>query len=1672
MSSTAAPSSGRHDAFIRDRIPAWVTAIGATQMNQLQQALVGEQFASDGPLPWFTSASGGRRDALASAQASRQRCRVNLSQALAGFQSVIAFAEPILVEALRMRLGATLDVGTTDFVSIQTREHLLGLNNDHVPQAEPLIMAALGNFSADPGFHPRTALAPSGSVKKTGPFPLGPFTSRFEYRIENPLPIDPGRFATLVRQLDLGRLYQAHLSEVFEGKATRTAVASAVAEARRAQLRVLAHVARMKGHIDEQGFKVIDGLLQGRAERWGAGTVQCSRLNLLGSALHDVVVIGPARGAAQVTAPMPCLVWMPADPQAPLKQYASSAEFVQTLAANLLAPNYARGFLARIASSERAEFQARLERRLWRSEDGDNGRKIAVVSARPNLDIVEFPVRGELFAHLHDRHVAWLKAEAQWLAVPTERIDADQRQVRWSGWLEEGVSLLNLAALFIPALGEVLVPVIAQQMVSEVYHGIEAWEDGRTHEAFGHFKGIVGNLALAALAHGVAGDFATTYRSDSIVDEMEPVRLPDGRQRLLHPDLDGYRAADLPLDVLADGNGVYRHLGKTFIKLDGDCHEVQLDAEQAEGHLLHPTSSRAYRPRVRHNGAGAWQHDLEQPLQWQGAGLMRRFGPMTERVSDRDLLALAEIHGVPLGRLRRLHVNQEPMPAALHEGVIRYRARQDVAARQPAPDTQGAFDEADERLLASLIERQQPAASREAQVLCRDFPSLPVRIANEIGASVSDTERTRMLDAQRLPLRVAEQARVRLAQWRSSQARTALILDTVGSADRDTLVLGLLASLPGWTGRVRIELRNGGRAADVTAAAGAQVGTELKYIIARDGRYRAYAQHDQELGGWMDLYSAICRALPDTERDALDLNTSAGETLRQRLSARVQADSTLASRALKQRQVQPWFKSPERHPEGIGYALSGRGQPSWWQNRRLRNLYPGVSSTSLQLLRGALVRPGESFEIALQRLEQEYQVLHRELKAWRRRAPMDLRRHTAVRNIMTAWRRETTTLDLSGQRVGELPLIVADFSHVRHLRMSAMGLQDDPSFFLSVFPELLSLDLAGNRLTAIPAQVRSLPRLMTLDLDDNLLSPTPTVFDALVSHPTQAALRYLSLRRSFATRVVGGETLDNPLPAAALQTLARIPYLRELNLSSNALTLDDGACAALGQLQALDTLRLQRNHIRLTEAGRTALAGLSRLQTLDLNANPLNLPPVLDQMLSLRNLGLSDTGIDTWPPGLTQIFNRVPQVIRIANLSGNEIVRVPVLAHSAMAQINLNLLNHGRPVLDLDNNPLSDLSYQRLQRAGLFPRRRWTGGALGPGQAVLNQRWLQGCDAGLKARIAADRGSEGAAAFYRVMDQVGRTAGYASHPAAYKRRMWAIMQALVPPVEGAEGDGLGVVDLRQQLFDQATLIENTCGDGISVAIDDFETRVLAWQAASTAIDGGEAMLKPLLSLSRQLYKTALVDEHAVHITQARLARREALLAGDPAPALVPFDSIGELELRATVPDEVEFRLRLRRLLQQRLGLRPQPEMLYTEQIGAATVGHVARAVLARATDSGLIDWLVDQPFWQLYLHKVYSERVDAISDFWAEVLNHFEEAQDAHSEFTGEVSRLPGLLQELARLAPKLDWQDEQGSPLKVTLSEQATLDLYGVIQDARRRALDALHRTLTQAVVVNSQAE
>lgn len=1601
--------SGRHDNFIRTQAQPWMKALSPSQFDLAKAALLAEQFTADGDAPWFTAATPTRRDELVQAQLRRTLCRRSLSKALSGYQGLLAFAEPVLTEAIRMRYGLALDVQRTDLIRVRTETPLGGLLEHHRPYSQTVLMAAMGNFAEQEVFHAFSALAPTGSLKSSDPFTVDPWITAVGHSITKKLAITPAQFALFARELDLGRLYQEHLADVFESPSRGDAVAAAMILARRAELDVLSHVARLKGDIDDSGFAVIQALLNTGDALWAGRAVKATRLNLLGDPLHDIVLLGPERRAQFGGGAMPCLVWIPGDPRAPLKQYTSSAAFSTDLAGRLTKPDYLTFFLSFVAQQNRAEFKRRLHDRLWRSEEGDGGKKIVVINTRPQLDISEAIVAGELFAHLHNRHVAWLKAEARWVAVPTEVLDSAQRLERWEGWLQNGVSLLNLAALFIPALGVVMLPVMAQQMLSEVYHGVEAWEDGRTEEALEHLKGILTNVALVVVTHAIAEDLGSTYEAP--LDTLEPVTLANGQRRLLHPDLAGY-ASDtvLPADVPADSEGLYNQGGRQFVKLDDTVYEARRDTPADNPRIVHPTDTQAYRPALRSNGAGAWQHEFEQPLQWQGATLVRRFGAMSEGLSDAEIETVRKACDISEAHLRERHVNGRKMPASLHESLLAWRNERDVDFKAP------------------------PAPlDADAQLLHRDFPKLPVRMANELVAAASDAELTQLQVNNKVPVRLAEAARAASATHRLNQAQVCLARLAMASDDGRKLALGLLEHLPGWTGKARIELRQEGFAGELLAAIGPADG-ELKYVIARDGRYRAYDARELELSPDLDLFTALCRALPDSERDAVGLSPHSGETLRRRLFDLAVADRDRAALLLKQRRVQPWFKSPQRYGEHIGYELSGRGY-SWWNHRsRLRKLYPRATQTEFELFKSRLAAEGD-FELALQRREQEYKALKGALAQWRNQGPHFNQRLVAGEQLISAWREEISTLDFSGSTLGELPVLTAEFPYVKHLRMNAMRITADPSAFLSRFPDLITLNLDNNRLPRLPAQIRSMGRLVRLEASNNQLVIEDDMFDVLLRAPDSVGITDLTLRKALKVVEVAGEPAPNPFSAAALRTLKSLPRLRWVDLSGNALTFDDSCFTALGewqQLQHLHTLGLHENFIQLTPLGRTALAGLKRLVSLNLGFNDLGLAPDVSQMTSLQYLRLYSAGISRWPAGLTDLLSLEPMVLREADLADNLIQDVPGLTGTTLGRLNQSFLVRDREVLRLDLNPLSGNSRRNLRDLGIFPRRRM--GEAARTSPLLNRSWLEGCPPDLRAAVDADRGSEGAEPFYRVMDQVARTAAYRSQPVATRKRMWRIMRAVLGDTEAGTSDGLGIADLREELFAEAAAVEQTCGDGISLTLERFETDISAWKAASQAMSGGSGMLKPLLSLSRQLFKQALVDEQAAKLAAARLTRWEALdSAATALPELSPLDDISDNDLQGSAPDPVEIRLLMRTRLHQRLSLPAPPEMLYTENLSAATVKKVGDLVVASATDGNLKGWIVDQPHWLRYVKKVHAERFQFITDDWADVSTHFEEVIDADDAFSLSGVRLGAAQARLQQLDPTRNWT---GAPVHLDVTD------------------------------------
>jgi hypothetical protein len=73
---------------------------------------------------------------------------------------------------------------------------------------------------------------------------------------------------------------------------------------------------------------------------------------------------------------------------------------------------------------------------------------------------------------------------------------------------------------------------------------------------------------------------------------------------------------------------------------------VGAEAESDVYRIRHPQRADAYRPRLAHNGAGAWAHEVERPMQWQGAQLFRRLGHSVAEFSDETAQRILAVSGI------------------------------------------------------------------------------------------------------------------------------------------------------------------------------------------------------------------------------------------------------------------------------------------------------------------------------------------------------------------------------------------------------------------------------------------------------------------------------------------------------------------------------------------------------------------------------------------------------------------------------------------------------------------------------------------------------------------------------------------------------------------------------------------------------------------------------------------------------------------------------------------------------------------------------------------------------------------------------------------------------------------------------------------------------------------
>ncbi|MBV7476338.1 NEL-type E3 ubiquitin ligase domain-containing protein [Pseudomonas sp. PDM31] len=705
--TSSATEKGLHNHFIKKKLHSRIRHFSSANISALDRARTPGGLAENAMPDWFEKATSEQRQSVRDSQTLSRTSNQTLAQTLTGLKGVTEFAQPLLEAALRKRFGLTVDVTQTWFY-----QRIL---SDDLATNQTLLELALRNFADGQPFDDEDVIAERGALVPylevgKGPYgwnrpQKGPST---RYRIKK-LSIKPADFAALCRELDIGKRYQNHLTAMFEAADRVSTVRDQTIQAWKDSLRVHAHIAHLKSLITSSAYNTLLAVLNGDASPTLDGErVTCSQLHVLGSPVSELFVIGASRRKNKKidlswTNPgvnlidvltyedSRIIVCIPGDPLAPVMEYASLKAFENDLCYRLRDAAYQRAFLRLIPHGDAGKFLSKISTALqtlkWSPDfplrqetllGHSNGIYQHAYRDEPALDISEAFFDTQPFGELYTRHQTRLKDTAEQLAVPTVKVDHDAWHARMVHYAEWGLDILNVGAFFVPGLGEVMMAVMAVQLTTDVYHGVEAWSIGDTDQAWNYLGSVAANLAFMA-AMGAVASKAPKVLSNPFVDGLVNIKLPFGDEQLWRPSLAPYKSdVVLPEGLRPNTSGQYELNGKTYIKLDGDPYEKIFDPALGKWRLKHPKNPHAYHPVLEHNGQGAWRHRFERPLEWGRAMMLRRLGHATDGLDVATLDKIAELSGIDDNALRKVHTDNRAMPSVLSDVLAQFQADRQV----------------------------------------------------------------------------------------------------------------------------------------------------------------------------------------------------------------------------------------------------------------------------------------------------------------------------------------------------------------------------------------------------------------------------------------------------------------------------------------------------------------------------------------------------------------------------------------------------------------------------------------------------------------------------------------------------------------------------------------------------------------------------------------------------------------------------------------------------------------------------------------------------------------------------------------------------------------------------------------------------------------------------------
>ncbi|XP_029352725.1 leucine-rich alpha-2-glycoprotein-like [Echeneis naucrates] len=216
----------------------------------------------------------------------------------------------------------------------------------------------------------------------------------------------------------------------------------------------------------------------------------------------------------------------------------------------------------------------------------------------------------------------------------------------------------------------------------------------------------------------------------------------------------------------------------------------------------------------------------------------------------------------------------------------------------------------------------------------------------------------------------------------------------------------------------------------------------------------------------------------------------------------------------------------------------------------------------------------------------------------------------------------TNITSITEQHINATPLL-------QGLHLYSNALQHLSSNFIRGVPHLSTLDLTGNKLTELPADVFSHAPLQSLVLKNNQIEKANADWLEDNSNLTWLDISGNHLRKipsDLLQKLLHLENLDlsnNHLEAVSANSLDPLTKLERLNLQDNK--LDNVDASIFQSTQNLTHLFLSRN--KLSKIPQNLFQGLTQLRILSLDDNQLShIPPgSLDQLNSLDDDGLDLT---------------------------------------------------------------------------------------------------------------------------------------------------------------------------------------------------------------------------------------------------------------------------------------------------------------------------------------------------------------------------------------------------------------------------------------------------------------